>query len=111
MANLEIMIFRHQRDEPVKRSLALLLCELVDACHMVAEREDRLPTRDGVGADDRVDGFEYVADILGGAAWLAVELKAVFFGAGGEAGLGVGGCEGLEEALVGCRETIIEFVA
>ena len=58
---------------------------------MVADCKDRFPACDGVGADDWVDGGEFFADVMGGAAGGGVEFEVAFLGGIVEFGLGVGG--------------------
>lgn len=58
---------------------------------MVANCEDRFPARDGVGADNGVDGGEFFADVVGGAAGVGIEFEVAFFGCLVEFGLRVGG--------------------
>ena len=45
-----------------------------------ADSVDRLPPRDRICADDRMYGFEVVADVVWGAAGFSVEFDAVVFG-------------------------------
>lgn len=111
MPNLQIVVLDNELHEPLQRTLGLLGRELVDLLHVVADGEDGLPACDRVGVDHGVDGFEDFADVFGGAARLAVDFETVFFGGFVEGGLGVGGCEGFEELLVGLREAVVELVA
>lgn len=74
---------------------------------MLADGEYGLPAGDRVGADDRVDGLEQLADVLGGAASLAEELEAVALSGFVEAWLRVCGSQGLEEALVWLRDAVV----
>lgn len=105
------MVINYKPHEPVKQRAALLLRQAVDALHVVADGEDALPAGDGVGADDGVRGGKVGADVLRGAAGFRVELEAVVGRGGVEEWLGVGGGEGLEEALVGGGEAVVELVA
>ena len=57
---------------------------------MVADCEDGLPPCDGVGADDWMDGGEFFADVVGGAAGVGVEFEVACFGGLVELGLRVG---------------------
>ena len=58
---------------------------------MGTDCEDGLPVCNGIGANDGVDGGEFVADVAGGAAGVRVEFKVTFFGCLFEFGLRVGG--------------------
>lgn len=46
---------------------------------MGTDCEDGFPACNGVGANDGVDGGEFVADVEGGAAGIRVELKVTSF--------------------------------
>ena len=59
--------------------------------HVGTDCEDGFPACDGVGADDRVDGGEFFADVVGGAAGGGVEFEVAVFGGLVEFGLRVGG--------------------
>lgn len=59
--------------------------------HVGADCEDGFPACDGVGADDGVDGREFFADIVRGAARGGVEFEVAVFGGLVEFGLRVGG--------------------
>jgi len=52
----------------------------VNTLDVVANGKDRLPPRDGVGADDGVDSLEDFAYILGCTALACVDLKVVALG-------------------------------
>ena len=98
--NLQIMVIRNQINKPLQSMLALRLRQPIDLLHVVADGEDGFPARDGIGADHRVDGLEFGADVLGRAAWRAVQLESVVFGGFFEPGLRVCGAEAIEEPLV-----------
>lgn len=111
VADLEIMVINQQPHEPREQRLALKLGDIVHLGHVLTDGKHRLPPGNGVGADDGVDSLEEIADVLGGAARLGVELEAVALGGLVEAGLRVGCSQGLEEALVGCGDAVVELVA
>lgn len=111
VADLQIVVIDEQSHEPCEESLTLLLSHVVNLGNVMAECEDGLPARDGVGADDGVDGFEELADILGSTALSSEELEAVLLGGLVEARLGVGGGQGVEEFLVWFRDAVVQFVA
>jgi hypothetical protein len=78
---------------------------------VVAHGEDALPARHGVRADDGVDCLEELAHVLGRAPLGAVQLEAVALCRLVEAWLGVGCREGVEEALEGLRDAVVDLVA
>lgn len=110
-AHLQIVILHDQLHEPLEEVLALRLAHLIDALGVVADGEDALPARDGIGANDRVHGFEVGADVERVAALGGVELEVVLGGGFVEEGLCVGGGEGFEEFLVGWGDAVVDFVA
>jgi hypothetical protein len=101
MPDLKIMVINNQSQEPVQQSLALAFCDPVDVLHVVAESEDRLPPRDGIGADYGMHGDKLFADVFGSAALLRVDLESVLCCSFVEFGLGVGGGQAFEELLDG----------
>jgi hypothetical protein len=107
VTDLQIVVIDEQSHEPCEKSLALELAHVVHLAYVLADGKDGLPARDGVGADDGVDGLEELADVLGGAAGLGVELEAVPLGGLVEAGLCVGGGQGLEEFLVWFGDAVV----
>jgi hypothetical protein len=88
-SDLQIMVLHNQRLEPLERVLALAVAQPIDLLDVVANGEDGLPSSHRVGADDWVNGLEDVAHVLGRTPLLAVELKAVLLGRGGETWLRV----------------------
>ena len=76
-----------------------------------AIHEETLPARDGVGADDRVDGFEVVADVSGRAPRALADLVAEGFGDVLEEAGFVDGFEGFEIFGEGGGEAVVDFVA
>lgn len=57
---------------------------------MCADCEDGFPPCNRVGANDRMDGGEIFANVVGGAAGVRVELEATCFGSLIKLGLRVG---------------------
>ncbi len=78
---------------------------------MLANCKDGLPACDRVGADDRVNSREHVANIVRGAARGGVEFEVIFVGGIVESGLRVGGGQGVEELLIGSGKAVVELVA
>jgi hypothetical protein len=109
--HLQVVVLDDKLHEPAQEVRRLLIAEAVDLLHVVADGEDGLPAGDGVRADDGVDGLEKLADVLGGAAFGRVDAEAVAVGGLVEAGLGVGGCEGVEEGSEGGRDAVVDLVA
>ena len=70
--DLQVVVLVDQIQEPAKQLGALLLGHAVDVLDVAAHRENGLPAGYRVGADDRVDGLELGANVLGGAAGLVV---------------------------------------
>jgi hypothetical protein len=91
MPDLQIVIINNEPHKPVKQSLAFSFCEPVDVLHVMPDGEDGLPACDGVGANDRVHGDEFFADIFGSPAGFGVDFETVFLGGFVEFWLGVGG--------------------
>jgi hypothetical protein len=92
MSYLQIMVINNKSQEPVQYSFTLSLSQSIDFLHVVAESKNALPTGDGVGAHDGMDGFEDFANVFGGAAGLGVDLETIFLGRFIEFRLGVCGC-------------------
>lgn len=65
--NVQVMILHNEVDESLQEIVALVLGKTVDAGNVVANRKDRVPACDGVGANDGVHRLEDHADVLGGA--------------------------------------------
>lgn len=111
VADLQVVVLDDELDEPVEEVLRLGLAQPVDLLDVVAHGEDALPARHGVRADDGVDRLEELAHVLGGAPLGAVQLEAVALSRLVEARLGVGCREGVEEALQGLRDAVVDLVA
>lgn len=110
VTDLQVMILHNQADEPVQEVLGLVVGQPVDVLDVVAHGEHGLPARHGVGAHYRVDGFEYVADVLGGSSGRREELEVVLLGGCVEVWLGVVCRERVEEAPECGRDAVVELV-
>jgi hypothetical protein len=110
-SGLQVVVVIDQIQEPLEQVLALLLCDTVDVRDVSANGEDALPSRDGVGSHDWVDGLEVAADILRGATRLFIELEALAIGNVAEAGLLKGCRQSLEELLVGLADFVVDFIS
>ena len=109
--HLQVVIVHYEAHEPVEEMPGLVIGEPVDLGHVVADGEDALPARHRVGADDRVDGLEDLADILGRTALLGEKLEVVLLGGLVEAWLSVGGRQSVQEAAERGRDAIVELVS
>ena len=109
--HLQVMILHDEIGEPVEEMLRLFLGKPVDLLYVVTDGEDTLPAANGVGADDRMDRFEDVTDVLGRAAFIAVQLETIAFGSLSESRLSVCGCQTFKELLKWWRNTIKQLIA
>lgn len=66
--------------EEVEEHVALRQAQLYDALGESSVDEKPLPSRDGVGADDRMDSFEVLTHVLWGPTVLAQSSVASGFG-------------------------------
>jgi hypothetical protein len=107
MPHLKIVVINHESDKPVKQTLALPFCEPVDVLHVMSDGKNALPACDRIRAHDGVDGDEFFADVLGGAARLGVDFETVSRGRFVEFWLGVGGGQAFQELLNGSRDTVV----
>jgi hypothetical protein len=101
VSNLQIVVLCDELHEPIERFGAFFLGEAVDVLHVVADCEDELPARDGIGTNHWMYGAEACANILECSTRLRVEFKAIICCGAIEARLGVGGGQTFEESLVG----------
>lgn len=85
------MIIHNQLHEPFQQGFGFQGRHVVDVLHVGADCEDGFPACDGVGADDGMDGGEYFADVVWGAARVGVEFEVAVLGGLVEFGLRVGG--------------------
>jgi hypothetical protein len=109
--DLQVVVVDNQADKPLFQVVTLFLRQPINLADVVADGEDTLPAGHGVRANDRVDGRQLVADILGAAPRLGVKLKLVFLGALVEDGLRICCVEGLKELLIWLGDTVIDFIA
>jgi hypothetical protein len=75
-ADLQVMIFVHQVQEPVQQVPRLDFGHTIDVADVPADGEDTLPSGHWVRAHHRVHGPELAADVLRRAALLVVDLEA-----------------------------------
>ena len=108
---IQVLTLDNELREPVEKVVALIFGHLVDALSVVANSVHALPARDRVGPDDRMNSLEVCSDILRSAAFGAVQLEAVLFGAFVEYRLRVGGSQSVQELLVRRRQTVVDLVA
>ena len=109
--DLQIVVLHNQRHKPVEEVLALLLGQAIDALHVAADAKHRLPSRHGVGPDERVGCFKHLAHVLGSATRGRVNVEAVALGRLGESGLGVMSRQRVEEGADGGRNAVVDLVA
>jgi hypothetical protein len=69
--------------------------------NVVTESEYTFPSRHRIRADNWVDGFEHIANVLGCASRFGVEFETIFISSFFEAWLRISGCEGFEKFLEG----------
>ena len=110
-AHLEVVVLDNKLSKPVEEMLALLLGQPIDALTVVADSIHRFPARDGVGTDDRVDGLEGLADVLGRATLATIYAEAVALGCLVEERLGVVGGQCVEEGAQRGRDAVVQLVA
>jgi hypothetical protein len=97
-ANLKLVVL-DQFKEVRQESLALIFCNIIDVGDVASDGVDALPSRDGVGADNRVDCLELAADIFGGSTLFLVQGEASAL------------CDIVEGSLLGgCRQALEKFL-
>lgn len=79
-SHLQIMAIMNKIQEPLSQSVALIFGYSVDVLDMASNGEDTLPSCDGVGSHDGVNGLEFSANVFGGTTRLAVQLKTTTCG-------------------------------
>ena len=77
MPQLRVMFFNDHLQEVIVQPSAFIGGHVVDALHVVPDSVQAFPPRDGIGAHDRVDSRERLADVVGGSARLGVKLEAL----------------------------------
>lgn len=105
--NLEVMVFVDQVEEPGQKLGTLLTRQAVDVFHMPSNGEYALPSRDRVGADDGMNGFELAANVFWRASLFVVQLESSTFSDFPEARLLESGSQALKELLIGLADAII----
>ena len=97
MPQLSIMFLNDHLQEVIVQTLAFVRGHVVDALDVVPDAIKTLPAGDGIGANDRVDGSERVANVVGGPAGLGVKLESLLSSGDWQSGLREGGSEAFEE--------------
>lgn len=105
------MILLKQIQKPLKKVIALVLRYTVDVLHVGANGEHALPACHRVGADDRMDCFEYGTDVFWRASRLVVQLESRLLGDLSEIRLLKGHCQRLEKLLVSRAETVVDVIS
>lgn len=109
--DLQVVVVDNQTDEPLQQVVTLFFGQSINLADVVTDGEDTLPAGHGVGADDRVDGRQVVADVVGAASRFGVQLKLVVLGALVEGGLRICCVKGLEELLIWPGDAVVDFIA
>ena len=109
--DLGVVVLVDQLQEPAQQMLALCLRHAIDMFHVGANGEDGLPASDRVCTNDWVDCLELGTHIQGTAARLLVQLEAASCRRIVEPGLCECCGQGLEELLVGSRDSVVDLVA
>lgn len=109
--DLQVMVLDDEVDKPIEKMAALGLAEPMDAFDVLTNSKNRFPSGHGVRAYDRVNSFEHLAYIFRGAAFRAVDPKAILFGGLIELRLGVFGRQRIQKALQCRRDAVIQFVS
>ena len=91
-SDLQVMVLHDKTSEPVEKVLALGFTEPMNALSVLANCEDRLPTRDRVRADNGVDCLQRIAFVLWCATFCTVYVEVVVLGSVGEHRLSIFGC-------------------
>ena len=109
MPQLGVVFLNDHLQEVIMQPPAFIGRDVVDALHVVPDAVETLPSGDGIGAHDRVDGRERIADVVGGPARLGVELETLLASGDWESGLREGGGEAFEEAAKGWGDFVVDF--
>lgn len=109
--DLEVMVLDNKLDKPVEEVLALFLGKTMDLLDVMADGKDRLPACHRIGANNRVDRLEDIANILRSAALTCVDLKVVALGCIVEKGLSVVGRKSVEKAAESGRDAVVKLIA
>jgi len=76
MPQLSIMFFNDHLQEPIMQPPAFIRGHVIDALDVVTNAKKTLPPCDRIGANDRVDGSQRIANVIGGPAGLRVKLES-----------------------------------
>ena len=79
MSNLQVVIFHNQLHEPFQQRFRFQGRHFIDVLHVAADCEDGFPPCDRVSANDGMDGGEFFANVVGGAARVGVEFEVTSF--------------------------------
>jgi hypothetical protein len=111
VADVEGVVFAEHVVEPLEQIVALVLGYVVDVGDMRTNGEDTLPPSHGMGTHDRVNGLDLRANILRGAALLAVNFKAVASCGKGEQWLVKSRGERFQKLLISRAEAVVDLVS
>lgn len=105
------MVVVYQVQEPLQQVLTFLLCHAVNVRYVSADREDALPSGDGVGSNYGMNSLELTSNVLWSSARLVVELEPLAFSNGVKVRLLKGCRERFKELLVRFADSIVDFVS
>lgn len=77
MPQLAIMFFYNHLQEPVQKPLTFVGSHVIDVLDVVANGKKTLPSSDGIGTNDWVDGPERATDVIGRPARLGVQVESL----------------------------------
>jgi hypothetical protein len=101
------MILHNEIDEFVEEMSRFPGRQTVDALHVCANRENALPSRDGIGTHDGVNSGEVTSDVCWGSTRSFMHIETVGFGCFVEFGLGVRCGQAVKKALQGGRDAVV----
>ena len=111
VANLHIVVPNDQIEKPLHQLAGLERGQIIDLLGVVSEGKDRLPTRDWVGSYHRVNGAQFLADVLGTATGCAVDLEVGLLSSNAELGLCICCSQAVEKLLIRSRKTVVELIS
>ena len=109
--DLKVMILRNQAKEPVQYMVRFPFCEPVNVANMSADWINALPSSHRISAHNRVDGLQFNAHILWGAAPFLVQLETGLTRDLVISGLSESRSESFQESLIWLTNTIVDFVS
>lgn len=109
-ADLQVMSIVDKIQEPLKQLLALFVSKAVDVLNVATDREDALPSSDGVGSNNGVNGLELSAYVLRCTTRLVIQLEAGSLSNLTESRLLKSSSQRLEEFLVRLADAVIDFI-